>query len=381
MSCKLVCNSLRDRKERVQAMKRFRLMTILVLVLALLLSCFVTDASAAKKSKKAKEATIQVRVNNAEFLYDEARSMLGLINEFRTGEDAWQLKKNNKTRQYVKKLKPLQYDYDLERVAMLRALELAVSFSHTRPNGTAWSTAFPKKCSTKGENLAYGQIDVYGAFTALREDDKDYNGQGHRRNMLRRNYTRVGFGAVRIGNTIYWAQEFASGKAGGSDADLFRSNIVEITWSALINSGAGNLGADPGELNLTIGQTAPIPEVTIYSHSGAKLTLPSSGWSIYDGVVVSDGSQLIASEVGSTCLTASVSGAEVYLPVNVFGSEPEPEPVPDVNPDYIPEPVPDDQITIEDYETPLGVKYFIMLTDDECFEFSFVLPDVFSSDK
>ena len=349
-------------------MKKCRLMTILVLVLALLLSCVATDASAAKKSSKAKDPTVQVRVNGVEFLYDEARSMLDMLNAFRTGEDAWQLKKNNKTRQYVKNLKPLQYDYDLERVAMQRALELAVYFSHTRPNGKAWSTAYVKKTSTKGENLAYGQIGIAEAFIALREDDKDYNGQGHRRNMLRRNYTRVGFGAVRVGNTIYIAQEFANGKVRSDDTDRFGSNVVDVSWATLLKSGAGNLGGHPGELNLAPGESAPLPEICIYSHSGVRLTILNQSWGPpADGIVYSDGASLTAAGTGWTSLAAEVCGNPVYLPVTVAEREQLPEPT--------------EQTEIDSYETPLGTPYFITLPDDECYEYPFILPNPFARNK
>ena len=353
-------------------MKIFRRTTVFFLILTLLFSCAVTSASAASKKKKKADPVVRVRVNNVEFLYPEARSMLGMINEFRTGEDAWQLKKNNKTRQKVKNLKPLQYDYNLEKVAMQRALELAIFFNHTRPDGTAWKTAFPKKTSTKGENLAYGQIDVSGAFIALREDDKDYNGQGHRRNMLRKNFTRVGFGGVKIGDTIYYTQEFASGKAGGSDSDLFSSNIVNVSWKTLMNSGARNLGAYPAELTLVPGESVPLPEVTIYSHSGVRLTILDCTWTPADGLVSLDGSVLTAVGVGTTYLTADVVGNQVTLPITIV---PEAPAVPEESSDeieFVYEPEDDDQTTFESYETPLGVRFFIMLTNDECYSNSFM---------
>ena len=73
-------------------------------------------------------------------------------------------------------LEDLIYDYELEKVAMLRAKEIAESFSHTRPNGKAWKTAHSGN-ATRGENIAYGLGSAEAAFKAFREDDKNYSGQ------------------------------------------------------------------------------------------------------------------------------------------------------------------------------------------------------------
>ena len=76
-------------------------------------------------------------------LMTEARSMLQLINEFRTGDDAWYWNSDNRTVTKKTGLGRLQYDEELEAVALVRAKELAVLFDHTRPDGTSCFTAFP----------------------------------------------------------------------------------------------------------------------------------------------------------------------------------------------------------------------------------------------
>ena len=161
--------------------------------------------------------------------YDAARSMLSLINSFRTGGDAWYWDSDDTTKTYASGLKALEYDYDLEKTAMERAAELAISFSHTRPDGSKWSSAFPSGNFYKGENIAYGYGSAESAFTAFLEEDEDYDGQGHRRNMLRKEFTRVGIGCVKVGNTVYWAQAFASGKAGGSPTEE-EDSATETGW-------------------------------------------------------------------------------------------------------------------------------------------------------
>lgn len=141
----------------------------------------------------------------------EARNMLTLINQFRTGSNAWFWNSDNQTKTVESGLSALAYDYQLEEVARIRAAEIAVSFSHTRPDGRSWSTAFPAGNYYKGENIACGFETVAAAFDGFKEENEDYAGQGHRRNMLRKAFTRVGLAAVEVGDTVYWVQEFASG--------------------------------------------------------------------------------------------------------------------------------------------------------------------------
>lgn len=142
---------------------------------------------------------------------EDARSMLTLINNFRTGSSAWYWNQDNTTWTTVSGLKKLSYDYELEKVAKVRAAEQAQRQGHTRPDGSKWSTAFPGGNYHRGENIAIGYSSAAEAFQGLLEENCDYSGQGHRRNMLKSEFTRVGIAGVEINGEIYWVQEFASG--------------------------------------------------------------------------------------------------------------------------------------------------------------------------
>ena len=65
------------------------------------------------------------------------------------------------TKTYVTGLSALTYDYDLEAVAMLRATEISTRFSHTRPDGSKWSTAFPSGNYYKGENIGGAGLEAH----------------------------------------------------------------------------------------------------------------------------------------------------------------------------------------------------------------------------
>ena len=317
-----------------------RSMLSVMLALVLLLSCVAGCALAAD------DVVVDV---SAKFLYSDARGMLKLINDFRTGKEANYLDKNNKTVVKASGLKKLTYDYNLEKVAMLRALEIAVYFSHTRPNGKKWTTAHSGSY-TKGENLAYGYGSASAAFKGFKEDGKNYAGQGHRRNMLMKNFTRVGIGAVKVGGTIYWAQEFGSGKAGGSASDKFSAKTVNATWKTLA-AGKTKISASAKEITVAMGDTAALPKVLLTSRSGAKNSLHGVKWSLPNGKVAKiSGSKLVPVKKGTTELKVKVNGTELKVKVTVADKGNKKGDATEI---------------LDDYLTPLGTEEEYYVVDEE----------------
>ena len=160
---------------------------------------------------------------------DEARAMLEYINEFRHGSEAWYWNESDTEKVYCSGLGDLTYDYELEKVAMLRAKEIAQSFSHTRPNGQSCWTAYDD-CGydwqwSCGENIAYGQTSAYEVYMDWREDNDPYAGQGHRRNMLGSGFKAIGIGCYEYNGRKYWVQEFTGNTPTGSA--LINPDITE----------------------------------------------------------------------------------------------------------------------------------------------------------
>ena len=140
--------------------------------------------------------------------------MIPMINDFRASEGVWYWNEDNNTKTVFNTsgqtyLEPLRYDYDLEQIAMQRARELAVYYSHTRPNGTSCFTLTVNGTRSYGENIAMGHTNAEWVFDDWREDNYGYSGQGHRRNMLNQGFTAVGFGCFYFEGKLYWAQEFS----------------------------------------------------------------------------------------------------------------------------------------------------------------------------
>lgn len=139
-----------------------------------------------------------------------------LTNEFRTGSEAFYLNEDNATTtSLVGKLGTLELDAELCRAAQIRANEIVKSFSHTRPNGKSCFTVLSDlsiSYSAAGENIAAGSSTGRGTFTQWKEDDENYAGQGHRRNMLGQNFTKIGIAyAYAEGSRYryYWAMILA----------------------------------------------------------------------------------------------------------------------------------------------------------------------------
>ncbi|MCD8075699.1 MAG: CAP domain-containing protein [Lachnospiraceae bacterium] len=173
----------------------------------------------------------------------EARSILAMVNEFRQGSDAWYWNSDNTTKTTRSGLSALTYDYDLEQVAMQRAAEIAVSFSHTRPNGNSCFTAYTEYgfvCSTCGENIAKGQASAERAFAGWLEADKDYSGQGHRRLMLSTSANAIGIAHVYYNGYHYWVMEVAkTTNKSTKTAALDGTKTVTVDGISSISSSSG----------------------------------------------------------------------------------------------------------------------------------------------
>ena len=214
-------------------MKYLKKLSVFILVLALTISVIPLDNIFA-------DSCI-----SGNYCQSEARNVGDLINSFRKGSDAWYWNEDNTAKVYCNGLKPLQYDANLEKLAMQRAIELAISFSHTRPNGTSCFSVYDEygvQASACGENIAAGYTTASSVHEAFREDDLPFNGQGHRRNMLEGCFNAVGVGCVVVNGRKYWAEEFAylenitpcSGAINGSKTMMI-SGDVEVPNSCAIN--------------------------------------------------------------------------------------------------------------------------------------------------
>lgn len=119
-----------------------------------------------------------------------ARQVVNLVNEERAKEG----------------LAPLTVDEQTGKAATVRAKEIQTNFSHTRPNGSSFSTVLSENQVSyrgAGENIAWGQKTPEEVVTGW------MNSPGHRANIMNKDFTSIGVGNLAdSAGTMYWVQLF-----------------------------------------------------------------------------------------------------------------------------------------------------------------------------
>lgn len=163
---------------------------------------------------------------------DDAREMLQLVNTFRTKSNQWQYKSNG-SKEYFNtnssnQLGKFTYDYGLEQIAMQRARELVLCYmsTHERPDGSARRTCTYNGIYSDNENISCGSLTAEKAQKGFEEEDCDYSGQGHRRALLNKDYTRIGIAHVVYMGRDYWVQEFGINGTGASKTEAINKNVT-----------------------------------------------------------------------------------------------------------------------------------------------------------
>ena len=261
---------------------------------------------------------VQVEVE-LDYRYDMAGSMLDMINDFRTGSEAWAWNSDDSEKVYYEDLEELEYDYGLERVAMQRAAECAVHYDHTRPDGTSCWGAYPSN-GAMGENIAAGYRSTESAFVGWREDDDPYIRQGHRRNMLNQYFGYVGVGCVYADGIYYWCQAFSSAPTGESQTVLKGPAQVEATAEILRADCMTALSSESEQIKIQEGETADLPSVNGYSGNWGSpfITVVNPPWVSSDsGIIAVEDGKLISVAPGKTTLTVDLGNMLTIEAVSV----------------------------------------------------------------
>lgn len=103
-------------------------------------------------------------------------------------------------------LAALTMQSDITSAANVRAKEIKQSFSHTRPNGSSFSSVLKEQGVSfrgAGENIAYGQKTPEQVMEGW------MNSSGHRANILNANFKNIGVGYYQDARGVnYWVQLF-----------------------------------------------------------------------------------------------------------------------------------------------------------------------------
>lgn len=189
------------------------------------------------------------------FNYSNAAQVLELVNEQRTANG----------------LSKLIMTEDLTESAMLRAAEITVSFSHTRPNGDSCYTAF-NYTSAAGENIAYGQSSAAAVM------DGWMNSSGHRANILSSSFTKMGIGCFVYNGRLYWVQVFSGGKgisyvpSGTKDVTVDVSLVSGVDTTVSANSALSTTKATTSAATTAKETTAAVQDTTAKETTAADKT-------------------------------------------------------------------------------------------------------------
>lgn len=150
----------------------------------------------------------------------------------------------------------------LDKAADTRAAELVRSFSHTRPNGSKWSTVLGANgisYSSAAENIAAGNADPCDAVYSWMNSD------GHRSNILSSKYTHLGVGYCYSSSSRYsryWEQLFVNAGFSGSRSSFY----VAPT----------GVSADSTSLSIPVGGTVQLKGIPAPIYATEEITCASS---------------------------------------------------------------------------------------------------------
>ena len=271
---------------------------------------------------KAETATTPVSIS-VQYGQTEARTILNMINEMRTSStDAWYWKQDDTTKTYCTNLQPLQYDYDLEKTAMQRAAEIAIIYSHTRPNNKDTFSAFYENSvyyTYAGENIAAGYGTADSVNDGWREDNELYAGQGHRRNMLNSKFNCVGIGHVYYNGFHYWVENFAYRDKVNTtpvSADNTETTLtIPVATSKISNF---NITFDKDEYSLKTGESTSIsvsdPAIYVFGHWGSRFVFVTDtpDLTIADSTVATLSGSITGISEGDTTISASLYGLTAH---------------------------------------------------------------------
>ena len=254
-----------------------------------------------------------------EYRYDLAQTVYTLTNDLRTGDNAWYWDEDDAEQIDVTGIEGLVYDYGLEKAAMERAAEIAIFYSHTRPDG---SSCFTVRSGISGENIAWGYGSAQAVVEAWWEENEKYAGQGHRRNILSSDNLTIGVGCVYADGLYYWVQEFSWEPSGEGQQKFSGPRTIAVDPSKITdkNNKPGELALSDLFLIIDQGAAADVPVVTIpLGRGGTRVTIKDPAWVSSDAAVAQvSGGKVTGKALGAASITCSAFGQTVEVPITVL---------------------------------------------------------------
>lgn len=192
----------------------------LILIAILTVSMFVMDVSAAK--------VYTVKLDTVDS-YTDAFTVLNRVNTARQQQN----------------LGKLTMDKELMENAMARAHEIALKYSHTRPNGKGFVDM---------NNRIYGENIAVGSFDADYIVNNWLGSKLQRKIIMTDYYVSTGVGAAQVNGTFYWVQLFGVDLSETASQSDYEDTYTGTTDISFIKS-AVDADVKFGDPNIGMGST------------------------------------------------------------------------------------------------------------------------------
>ena len=204
--------------------------------------------------------TVNVTISG-DLRYDYAREVASSVNSIRSSQG----------------LSQLMLSKGLTELAMQRAAEIAINFSHTRPNGMSLSISetfingnTETYLSPSGDVLVAAENIAAGSRTPDGVMDNWMNSPTHRSNILTASFNQIGVGCFVHDGIYYCVQLFSPYQASSS---VSRDGVLPADVGIEILPDSLNLSLSEASLELNVGETATMPTLCNPNPGYADATL------------------------------------------------------------------------------------------------------------
>ena len=210
----------------------------------------------------------------------------------------------------------LVMDAAMMEMAVRRAAECAISFSHTRPDGQGFDTARPSGTTYEKQDMAENILrDPGGNATPAAVTQSWYDSPGHYTNMMNEKYASVGIACVRDrAGHAYWVQDFTA--AAGTPEAALSSGQESFFFSIETAEQYIDLWLSETKLHMETGE-----KVVVYVCNGDTPVVPdiirTSDESVAALTMENGGVCVIAAGAGNATLTLGFSGYSTEVAVTV----------------------------------------------------------------
>lgn len=214
-------------------------------------------------------------------------------------------------------LNTLKLDNTLTEIAMTRARETSVYWSHTRPNGNSWSTLVTHYTGYVGENIAVNYINPKDVMIGWMES------KGHRDNILNSRWNSIGIGYYRIGNNILWVQIFSDKKTVTTVEKKGNIKETDGTVETLNNYIDFRVLWEDNSISVKMDEQISPKGVEFINNGYDKIVIPTAKedyiWKSSDTNIftVDENGNIYGKKVGDAILSVSIGNVEKKYPVSV----------------------------------------------------------------